>query len=138
MIINGLHNVKQCSKFISLPVSEILDAGWYNSLQIFFLWLISDIIIGERHLSFINIFWVLSCLFSYTKDKCDMRTEDGQQLNNRPKPSSPNPLSHDKDVYGQSSSDFQRKGQHRGKMRLTVTIKDLNNNRLQEYYNYSL
>ncbi|XP_015234301.1 PREDICTED: TRAF-type zinc finger domain-containing protein 1-like isoform X2 [Cyprinodon variegatus] len=47
------------------------------------------------------------------QDKCDMRTEDGQQLNNRPKPSSPNPLSHDKDVYGQSSSDFQRKGQHR-------------------------
>ncbi|KAM4578896.1 TRAF-type zinc finger domain-containing protein 1 [Fundulus diaphanus] len=43
------------------------------------------------------------------QDKCDMRTESGQQLNNRAKPSTQNPLSLAKDAYGQMSSDFQRR-----------------------------
>ncbi|MEQ2162315.1 hypothetical protein GOODEAATRI_018470 [Goodea atripinnis] len=46
------------------------------------------------------------------QDKCDMRTEAGQQLNNRVKPSTHKPLSPSKDAFGQMSPDFQRRIKH--------------------------
>lgn len=46
------------------------------------------------------------------QDKCDMRTETGQHLNNRAKPSFQNPLSRDEDAFGQTSPDFQRRIKH--------------------------
>ncbi|MED6238755.1 hypothetical protein ATANTOWER_029116 [Ataeniobius toweri] len=46
------------------------------------------------------------------QDKCDMRTEAGQQLNNRVKPSAHKPLSPSKDAFGQMSPDFQRRIKH--------------------------